>query len=54
MMKTKQELKELKKEYNELQKKLSELTEDELKQVTAGMNFDIHVKLKPDKPQLDF
>lgn len=39
-MKTKEELGKLKEEYTELNKKLSELTEEELKQVTGGLQYD--------------
>ena len=47
MAKTKEELQELKNEYESLNNKLKELTEDELKEVCAGVNiWDIGVKLK--------
>lgn len=47
-MKTKEELNELKKECESLSSKLNELSEDELKMVTAGSTsiWDINVKLK--------
>ena len=49
-MKTKEELNQLKIEYETLSGKLQELTEDELKQVTGGINpptmFDNSVPLK--------
>ena len=38
-MKTKEELEQLKNEYESLNKKLSELSQDELKQVTGGGNY---------------
>ena len=46
-MKTKEELNELKNEYETLTTKLQELSEDELDEVTGGVNiWDIGVKLK--------
>lgn len=46
-MKTKQELDQIKKQVEEFNNKLSELSQDELRQVTAGVNiWDIAVKLK--------
>lgn len=39
MSKTKEELKELKQEFETLNNKLKELTEDELKQVTGGIDI---------------
>lgn len=39
-MKTKEELEQLKNEYESLNKKLSELSQDELKQVTGGGNYE--------------
>lgn len=47
MAKNIEELNELKQEYEELNNKLKELTEDELKEVCAGVDiWDIAVKLK--------
>ena len=47
-MKTKEELKELKQEYEELVAKLNELTEEELEQISVGVNiWDIHPIIKP-------
>lgn len=47
MVKTNEELKELKTEFDNLTNKLKELSEDELKEVTGGeMIWDIAVKLK--------
>ena len=47
-MKTKEELKELKQEYEELTAKLNELTEEELKQISVGVNiWDVATKIKP-------
>lgn len=47
MSKTKEELNELKQKYEELNTKLKELSEDEIKEVCAGVNtWDIAVKLK--------
>lgn len=43
---TQEELNQLKEEYIALTTKLKELTEEELKQVTGGMVWDIHVDLK--------
>ena len=40
-MKTKEELNALKEEYQSLTTKLRELTDDELKIVTGGVNFDV-------------
>lgn len=37
-MKTKEELNAIKKEYEDVKNKLSELNEDELKEVTGGVN----------------
>lgn len=46
-MKTDKELKEIKDEYKKLSDKLKELTDNELKEVCAGVNiWDIAVKLK--------
>ena len=42
-MKTKEELEVLKEEVENLNRKLAELTEDELKQVTGGINTDLGV-----------
>lgn len=39
-MKAKEELQQLKKEYESLNNKLKELTEDELKQVTGGEDYN--------------
>ena len=39
MAKTKEELIKLKDEYSALKNKLSELSEDELKQITGGIDF---------------
>ncbi len=39
-MKTKEELNELKKEYENVKSKLSELSEDELKEVVGGVGGD--------------
>ena len=41
-MKTKEELNELKKEYENVKSKLSELSEDELKEVTGGYHCGIN------------
>ena len=41
MAKTKEELDELKKEYETLSSKLSELTEEEITQITGGFDFEI-------------
>ncbi|MDO5445810.1 MAG: bacteriocin [Eubacteriales bacterium] len=38
-MKTPEELNTLKEEYKSLQKKLSELTDDELEQITGGIGW---------------
>ena len=40
-MKTKEELFELKEEYQSLTRKLQELTDDELKIVTGGFDFEV-------------
>ena len=40
-MKTKEELEALKKELDDVNKKLHELTEEELKQVTGGSDFNM-------------
>ena len=47
MAKTKEELNELKQEYDSLTNKLKELTEDELLQVTGGLQTegDIDIEL---------
>ena len=46
-MKTKEELEQLKQEYEALTAKLNELTEDELKQISVGVNiWDVAVKNK--------
>ncbi len=39
-MKTKEELEQIKNEYTVLSQKLAELTEEELKQVTGGLQYD--------------
>ena len=44
-MKTKEELNVLKKEYDELNRKLTELSEDELKDVFGGVELDIRKDL---------
>ena len=49
MAKTKEELNQLKQEYETLAAKLSELSEEELNQISSGVNiWDIAVKLKED------
>ena len=49
MVKTKEELNQLKQEYETLAAKLSELSEEELNQISSGVNiWDIAVKLKED------
>ena len=40
-MKTQEELNQLKQEYQELNAKLQELSEEELKEVIGGINFNI-------------
>lgn len=46
-MKTKQELEQIKKERESLTTKLNELSEDELKEISVGVNiWDIATKLK--------
>lgn len=46
-MKTKQELEQIKKECESLAIKLNELSEDELKEISVGVNiWDIATKLK--------
>ena len=42
-MKTKEELNIIKEEINTLNKKLSELTEEELKQVTGGQQYEFNI-----------
>ena len=44
-MKTKEELNALKEEVETLNKKLTELSEDELKQVTGGYHVPIHIEV---------
>ena len=46
MTKTQEELAQLKTEFDKLNGKLKELSEDELKEVTGGVVWDIAVKLK--------
>lgn len=47
MAKTKEELDKIKKEVEELNNKLSELTQEELQQVSGGTNiWDVNVKHK--------
>ena len=48
-MKTQEELKELREEYETLNAKLKELTEDELKMVTGGLNENDPDLMKPSK-----
>lgn len=45
MTKTREELKQLKEEYETLTIKLKELTEDELKIVTGGVNRDLDINV---------
>lgn len=46
-MKTKEELEQIKKECESLTTKLNELSEDELKEISVGVNiWDIATKLK--------
>lgn len=60
-MKTREELKAIKTEYESLRKKLSELTDDEMQQITGGSDefewkkpegpgqYDIHIYTEDDK-----
>ena len=50
MLKTKEELNELKQEYDSLVNKLKELTEDELLQVTGGLQTDSDIDIELANP----
>ena len=51
-MKTNEELNKLKEEVESINAKLSELTEEELKQVTGGSNLDVRRPMKTHELQI--